>query len=106
MLPHKGSYIVKNIIYYIENYNYNQIKIHIIGELYGAGEFRSNKNLIIHGKYDKQMLPDIIEKNEIDIIFIPSIWPETFCYTAEEAMKMGMPIVIFNLGAPYERVLE
>ncbi|MEM5813140.1 MAG: glycosyltransferase [Candidatus Aenigmatarchaeota archaeon] len=106
IFPHKGSQIVKNLASYIEEYKYNQIKIHIIGELYKVEELKSNKNLIIHGKYDKHMLPDIIEKNEIDIIFIPSIVPETFCYTAEEAMKMGMPIVIFNLGAPYERVLE
>jgi hypothetical protein len=29
-----------------------------------------------------------MEENEIDIIFIPFIWPETFSYTTEEAIKM------------------
>jgi len=35
---------------------------------------------------------------------IPSICPETFCYTAEEIMLMEMPLAVFDLGAPAERV--
>ena len=45
-----------------------------------------------------------MEANEIDIILVPSICPETFSYTTEEAIKMGLPIAVFDIGAPAERV--
>ena len=48
--------------------------------------------------------PEIIEDRKIDVIFIPSIWPETFSYTSQEAIEMGMPVAVFDLGAPPERV--
>ena len=49
-------------------------------------------------------MPDIIEAEKIDLIFIPSVWPETFSYTAQEAIEMGMPVAVFDLWAPAERV--
>jgi hypothetical protein len=45
-----------------------------------------------------------MEDNEIDLILAPSICPETFSYTVEEAMKMQLPIAVFDHGAPAERV--
>ena len=45
-----------------------------------------------------------MEKNNVDIVFIPSIWPETFSYTTSEAMMMGLPVACFDMGAPAERV--
>ncbi|MDR1360859.1 MAG: glycosyltransferase [Rickettsiales bacterium] len=56
------------------------------------------------GKYRREDLPKIMEENDIDIVFIPSIWPETFSYTTAEAMKMNLPVACFDLGAPAERV--
>ena len=50
------------------------------------------------------MLPSLLIEHDIDILFIPSICPETFSYTAEEAMQMNMPVAVFDIGAPAERV--
>ena len=58
----------------------------------------------ITGSYEREHLPEIIEDRKIDVIFIPSIWPETFSYTSQEAIEMGMPVAVFDLGAPPERV--
>jgi glycosyltransferase involved in cell wall biosynthesis len=44
--------------------------------------------------------------NKIDIIFIASIWPETFSYTTEEVIKMGLPVASFDIGAPAERIAK
>jgi glycosyltransferase involved in cell wall biosynthesis len=46
----------------------------------------------------------MIKDENIDIFMIPSIWPETFSYTTQEIMMMEMPLMVFNLGAPAERV--
>lgn len=43
-------------------------------------------------------------EEDIDLFFIPSIWPETFSYTTSEIMSMHMPVAVFPIGAPVERV--
>ena len=37
---------------------------------------------------------------------MPSIVPETFSYTISEAIKMGLPIVAFDIGAQGNRVKQ
>jgi glycosyltransferase involved in cell wall biosynthesis len=39
-----------------------------------------------------------------DCIFLPSIWPETFSYTLSMAFGLGIRPVVFDIGAPAERV--
>ena len=56
------------------------------------------------GEYKREQLADLIEEHNIDIIFIASIWGETFCRTAQESILMELPTACFNLGAPAERV--
>ncbi|HEX4044012.1 MAG TPA: glycosyltransferase [Xanthobacteraceae bacterium] len=38
------------------------------------------------------------------LAFVPSIWPETHCYTLSIALAMGVPPIVFDLGAQAERV--
>ncbi|OPY75949.1 MAG: N-glycosyltransferase [Syntrophorhabdus sp. PtaU1.Bin153] len=69
------------------------------------GGFRSKrKRLTVHGSYELGDLPALLEKHSISIVLIPSIWPETFCFTASEAMALGYPVICFNIGAQAERV--
>ena len=39
-------------------------------------------------------------------ILLPSIWPETFCYTLSLAFGLGVPPVVFDLGAQAQRVRD
>ena len=38
------------------------------------------------------------------IAFFPSIWPETYCYTLSLAITAGVPPIVFDIGAPAERL--
>ena len=40
------------------------------------------------------------------IIFLPSIWPETFCYALSMAFRLGIPPVVFDIGAPAARIAK
>jgi len=97
---HKGLSIIKEMLKTIKRRKLN-IRIKLIG---------SSKKQLKHkyysetGTYKKESLPLLTMQNDIDIFFIPSIWPETFSYTTEEAIKMDMPVAVFDLGAPAERV--
>lgn len=61
-------------------------------------------NIFVYGKYKPKNLPRIIKRHKIDLVFIPSVWPETFSYTTSEAISMGLPVACFDIGAPAERV--
>ena len=61
-------------------------------------------NIFAHGKYKARNLPRIMQKHKIDLVFIPSVWPETFSYTTSEAMSMGLPVACYDMGAPAERI--
>ena len=61
---------------------------------------------VVVGNYDRDELPQLLEKYRADIILIPSVCPETFSYTTSEAMLMGLPVACFDLGAQAERVSE
>ena len=79
----------------------NSIKLFVIGNIENSNDI---ENITITGKYKPSQLPKIIKKHKIDIIFIASIWPETFSYTTSEAISMDIPVVCYNMGAQSERI--
>ncbi len=98
----KGSGIVAEMIELIENDSTNNAEIVIIGIL--ADIYCRSPRLAITGNYRREHLSRIIESYKINMIFIPSIWPETFSFTTEEAILTGLPVAAFRIGAPAERL--
>jgi GT2 family glycosyltransferase/glycosyltransferase involved in cell wall biosynthesis len=99
-LFHKGSEIIKEMLMIIEREKI-KAKIVIIGP---SQDNLKNKNLIVTGRYARKDIVKLTELCGIDVFLMPSIWPETFSYTTEEIIKMNMPVAVFDLGAPAERV--
>ena len=102
MAIHKGSNYIKELLEEIDRRGLN-VKIKLIGKQ-EEGNLKNYHSFEETGKYQPSQLPKLIYENDIDIFLISSIWPETFSYTAEEVIKMGMPIAAFDLGAPAERI--
>ena len=42
---------------------------------------------------DRQAMSNALRENEIDVAFLWSVWPETFCFTLHEAMAAGCFII-------------
>ena len=100
----KGVYIVRQMIEYAQLRKL-PIKFILVGEIYGDAITESAK-FSKTGKYKREELPKIIEKNEIDIVFVASVIPETFSYTTHEAIMMNIPVICFDLGAQAEYVKQ
>lgn len=100
----KGSEVVKSMIAHLKKEKNTNIEIIVIGDLIGNQKYTNHPNLTITGRYKRGNLISIVQEYEIDAFIIPSIWPETFSYTTEEIMKMRLPLAVFDLGAPAERV--
>jgi glycosyltransferase involved in cell wall biosynthesis len=56
----------------------------------------------LRGKYSPTNLEQVF--SEIDIVVVPSMWPETYCLTADEAILAGKTLVCANVPAILERV--
>lgn len=97
----KGGDVVSDLYFHIENKGLN-LPITIVG----PSVVNTPKKVIVHGFYNQQELPAIIQRYGINVILMPSIVPETFSYTISEAIKLDLPIVAFDLGAQGNRVKE
>ena len=93
----KGYLILKEMAELLTQYP--NVHITVVGSV-----LKPLRQIDVTGSYQVDDLPEIMEKHLADIIFIPSIWPETFSYTTSEAISMGLPVACFDIGAPAERV--
>jgi glycosyltransferase involved in cell wall biosynthesis len=95
----KGSEVVNSLSQYIGVRN---LKIPLT--LVGSSLVMTHKGIKVYGSYEPNDLPSIISSKKINVILMASIVPETFSYTISETMKMGLPIVAFDIGAQGNRV--
>uniref|UniRef100_A0A7V6CEA8 Glycosyltransferase n=1 Tax=Thermodesulfobacterium geofontis TaxID=1295609 RepID=A0A7V6CEA8_9BACT len=99
----KGAKIINDLLKVIEKKKL-KINLVVVGTLVRAFLEKDFGNLKILGQYERKDLPDILEKENINLVLFPSIWPETFSYVVEECMEMELPIIAFDIGAPSERL--
>ncbi|KAA0677122.1 glycosyltransferase [Azospirillum brasilense] len=57
-----------------------------------------------NGVYEPDQLPTLIAGRGCHAVFLPAIWPETYCYVLDEVIGLGLPVGAFNIGAPAERL--
>jgi glycosyltransferase involved in cell wall biosynthesis len=96
----KGAAIVREMARLIRT-QHLPARITVIGQL---DKGRESPVLRILGPYQREALPDLVDACGANVFLLPSVWPETFSYVAEELMRLGVPLAVFNMGAPAERV--
>ena len=60
--------------------------------------------IFVTGPYAPADAVDLIARQHAHIAFIPSIWPETWCFALSRAWQAGLYAVAFDLGAQAERI--
>lgn len=72
---------------------------------HASGTFQQvTTNVQVYGGYVDSELDEILVREQLDAIFFPAVWPETYSYTLTAALRSGLPIVAFDLGAIPERL--
>ena len=64
----------------------------------------ANPSVKFLGKLGREAIWNMLR--EVDLIVVPSIWYETFCFVVSEAFVMGIPVITFDLGVLAERVRD
>lgn len=97
---HKGSKILEK---FIKSKKLKNTKIHLFG-YFDSLKQGSTKNFINHGKYKRDELKELLIENNIKLVCLFSIWPETYSYIMTEAIACGIPVIAFDFGAIAERI--
>jgi len=97
---HKGY---KNILSLIKTTDDQNIKYHLFG-VTGHKELNNYKNFTNHGRYQREALPGLLNKYEIDLVCFLGDCRESFSYALSEVLYAGVPVFSFDLGAIGERI--
>jgi GT2 family glycosyltransferase/glycosyltransferase involved in cell wall biosynthesis len=60
--------------------------------------------VFVTGPYEEPEIHDLLRREAPRVAFFPSVTPETWCYALTPALRNGLPIVAFDLGAISERL--
>jgi GT2 family glycosyltransferase/2-polyprenyl-3-methyl-5-hydroxy-6-metoxy-1,4-benzoquinol methylase/glycosyltransferase involved in cell wall biosynthesis len=80
------------------------VEFHLIGYAYRNLRTQPKAKLTVHGAYDDQDLPKILQWLQPDVVWFPAVWPETYSYTLSACLESGLPVVAPNIGAFAERL--
>jgi glycosyltransferase involved in cell wall biosynthesis len=58
----------------------------------------------ITGPYAPDEAVALIRAQHADLGFLPSLWPETWCYALSEMWQAGLDVAVLDIGAPADRV--
>ncbi len=60
--------------------------------------------VFVTGEYADADAAALIQAQGAHLAFIPSVWPETWCFALSRAWEAGLAAAVFDLGAQAERV--
>lgn len=94
----KGSLMLQEVANRLKRDN---VEFHLLG----YSNISLNDNIVCHGAYLNKNVVEKINEISPDIMWFPAQWAETYSYTLSTALKLGIPVVVPNIGAFSERVL-
>ena len=98
----KGSAVIQRLADYIDR---ERLPVRLT--LYGTMDLPVKASCFRDaGPYVAEQLPSLLQQSGVNVCLLPSICPETFSYTSQELMQIGVPLACFDLGAPPERVRQ
>ena len=60
--------------------------------------------VFITGRFEETEGPSLVASEHADLGFLPSVWPETWCYALSLLWQAGLRVAAFDLGAQAERI--
>jgi len=101
LLSHKG---IDVIISAVRHLSPDDVELRVFGNSYHHGYAAYLRrlagdapNIRFMGQYDPDRLDEIYD--EVDIIAVPSVFPETYSFVAREAIARGVPVLASSVGA-------
>lgn len=76
----------------------------VVGFTQGDVALERTGRVFMTGRYQEGEALPLLRREDPDLVFLPSVWPETWCYTLDPAIESGLPVAAFDIGAIRERL--
>jgi GT2 family glycosyltransferase/glycosyltransferase involved in cell wall biosynthesis len=76
----------------------------VIGYTHDDAALLATGKAFVTGRYGEAEVPHLLRREHPDVAWLPSVWPETWCYALDHARSAGLPVAAFDLGAIAERL--
>jgi GT2 family glycosyltransferase len=80
------------------------IEFIVIGYTANDAPLIATGKVFITGRYTDAEAPYLLRREQPDLVWLPSVWPETWCYTLDYALEAALPVLAFDLGAIADRL--
>ena len=75
------------------------IEFIIVGHTLDDGRMLATNRVFITGRYEEHEGPALVRAQNASFGFVPSIWPETWCYALSLLWRAGLRAAAFEIGA-------
>ncbi len=62
--------------------------------------------VFVTGEFRRSEAASLIASQEAQLGFLPSVWPETWCYALSDVWSAGLSAAVFDIGTPADRVRQ
>jgi glycosyltransferase involved in cell wall biosynthesis len=76
----------------------------VVGHTIDDARLLDTGRVFVTGEFQPAEAVQMIRTQDAAIAWLPSVWPETWCFTLSEAWRAGLRVVAFDLGAQAERI--
>ena len=76
----------------------------VVGHTIDDARLLATGRAFVTGPYKEAEAISLIRAQAPDLAWIPSVWPETWCFTLGHAWRAGLQVAAFDIGAPAERI--
>ncbi|HEY4044922.1 MAG TPA: glycosyltransferase [Rhodopila sp.] len=81
-----------------------KLRFHLVGHSCDDARLSATGGVHITGKYEEHEAVKLIRQQQTQLAWLPSLWPETWCYTLTQAWQAGLNMLVFDIGTPADRV--
>ena len=82
------------------------IEFVIVGYSIDDDSLEATGHVRITGPFRQDEANGLIAAQGAHMAFLPSIWPETWCYALSDMWEAGLSAAVFDIGAPADRVRQ
>src|SRR5574337_1443893 len=103
-LYHKGTHLLLEALHHLDDPS--AVQVHLIGtaleQAYGdrLRDLARGLSVQFHGAYQ----PADLQAFDLDLAVFPSITSESYSFTIDEALQLGLPVLVSDRGALSERI--
>ncbi len=76
----------------------------VVGYTEDDAALRATGRVTLTGPYAPDQAVPLLRAQGARVGFLPSIWPETWCFALSDLLAAGLDVVAFDIGAPAERL--